>query len=133
MQLASVDHVRKGAVTPAYANTAGQGPMFHSSGSTIGEAVAKATELAGNWQRIGSKLHGPAAVAVMQAKDGAFYTSYLSTRAGENWWPFQFDELRTAVRHTDALKAIVGASSWIKFEGPAVAPAIPTEPNPINE
>lgn len=135
MQLATLDARRHGYNSPAYANNAGMGDIFRKSGNSIGEAVAKATALAGDWRRIGEKenMKGPAAVAVLQAKDGTFYSAYLSDRPRESWWPYKFDDLKSAVRHTDALKAIVGASFWIKFDGPAVAPEASAEPKPISD
>lgn len=60
-------------------------------------------------------MRGPAAVGVLQAKDGAYFATYLSSHSGQNRYPYNFDKMDSATRNVDALKGIVGTTKWIPF------------------
>jgi hypothetical protein len=56
------------------------------------------------------------AVGVLQAKNGAMYTTVLRDGYDLDSRFYSFEEIRQARPAVDALRAIVGANSWIRFD-----------------
>lgn len=117
--------------TPGFANPEGFSKL--DGVTSLNDAIAAAVRASYN-----SHVADPLATGVLQAADGAYYLARIGSRGTAPGNGFYFPKNESLVvtsltQHVDALKAVVGGTTIVRFAGtggdtPKPTPVGPTKP-----
>lgn len=128
---ASFDRMTDGEITT-------KGPVFHPAGASFQDAVKTAQALSRESYKQPSRMSyigfiSPDAYAVLQAQDGAWYTTALREKSSRKFYAYidereEFGDRIYVTPLTPGLKAVVSMNQWVNFSDEEYVPERPPLP-----